>query len=371
MKSIENKQIELPNLEKLLAPIQGDQPCGRSLKRDAIFIQLKELRSKLVNLDEDEQGIWVKKNKDANNWSELIIQANDILINNSKDLNVVIILAEAQFKIEGFVGFAKVLSLFVRLLQLYWEDIHPAITAGSFELRITTFKALKNISALLVKSYSFANDQNDSENNITWSWYETQLNIGKSEGILAKNGLTSAIENKSNYEIAFLNHSLEKILALFNTIEDIYLPMLELNEDEFVSFEDLIAVVQEIFSLVNNVFVKRSLAKQGELEFNTVSEQEDHSKNKGSNANTMGTTMEVLNSNSVHSIQAAYDLIAKANEFLLQNDPHSPSPYLIRRALDWRKKSLYSVLMELFSSTSKPQEIFALLGLSHFDKNKK
>ena len=70
------------------------------------------------------------------------------------------------------------------------------------------------------------------------------------------------------------------------------------------------------------------------------------------------------------SVEEAYNVIETANKYLIANDPHSPSPYLVRRAMDWRKKSLYGVLMELFTTTSKPQEIFTLLGLSHLDKNK-
>jgi hypothetical protein len=40
----------------------------------------------------------------------------------------------------------------------------------------------------------------------------------------------------------------------------------------------------------------------------------------------------------------------------------------MRRALEWRKKSLYEVFVDLFSTTSNPQEIFTLLGLTHLDE---
>lgn len=363
----DNSSLELPNLEKLLSPINAEKPCGEYLKRSSIIIQLKELRTKLVSIDDENRGIWVKKQKEEHDWGEVANLAFDILSTHTKDLNVVCTLMEAKFKMEGFVGLAKALSLFCQFCEVYWENINPPVIEENYELRAAAFKALRNNLLLLIKSYSFSVVQEQEQDVLTWAWYESQLNIGKTEGIQAKNKIVSAVESKSNSAIISLNKALEFSLAKLNFLEDKYIPLLILDEDDHVTFEDLINLLQQLLVVVNKIYSDR-------IHSNVITNESKYD-NKQLELNTSehieGISMDFLNSNSVNTIQEAYDAIAKANEFLLKNDPHSPSPYLIRRALDWRKKSLYSVFIELFSSTSKPQEIFSLLGLSHLDKNKK
>ncbi len=363
----DNSSLELQNIETLLQPISSEKPCGDYLKRSSIIIQLKELRTKLVSIDDENRGIWVKKQKEEHDWGEVANLASDILINHSKDLNVVCAFIEAKFKMEGFVGLAKALSLFTQLCEMYWENVNPPIVEENYELRAAAFKSLRNNLILLIKSFSFSITQEQEQDILSWAWYETQANIGKTEGIQAKNKIVSVIESKSNSEIILLNKGIEKAIAKLNFLEDEYIPLLLLDEDDHVTFEDLINLLQQLFDIVNKIYSDRihitSLASEAKYEIKQI--------DINTNERIEGLSMDFLNSNSVNSIQEAYDAIAKANEFLLKNDPHSPSPYLIRRALDWRNKSLYSVLIELFSSTSKPQEIFSLLGLSHLDKSKK
>ncbi|WGL59203.1 type VI secretion system ImpA family N-terminal domain-containing protein [Pigmentibacter sp. JX0631] len=363
-----DKQLELANLDKLMAPISSALPCGEYLKRNSALIQIKELRTKLIQENDENQGIWVKKQTGSSNWGEIVTLSLDLLLNQTKDLNLVTYLLEAQFKIEGFVGLAKILSLFVQYCNVYWDDINPPIQDQNFELRAASFKALRNITLLGIKSYSFQIQNEQNLENITWSWFESQLSVGKNEGIQAKNKIIQIFQQKSDTEVKLINMALESILKNIEILENEFIPLLVLDEDDHVTFEDLSNLIQEIYSILNPIYLERlnSFENKNEKKSSSIIQEVNE-------INTINGEfgMTFLNSNSVNTIQEAYNAIEKANEFLLKNDPHSPSPYLIRRALEWRKKSLYSVLLELFSSTTKPQEIFSLLGLSHLDKSKK
>ena len=363
-----DKQLELANLEKLLAPISSDFPCGEYLKRNSALIQIKELRTKLIQENDDNQGIWVKKQSGESSWSEIITLSFDLLLNQTKDLNVVTYLLEAQFKIEGFVGLAKVLSLFVQYCSTYWDDINPPINDQNFVLRAASFKALRNITLLGIKSYSFEVQNEQNLENITWSWFESQSGIGKNEGIQAKNRIIQIIQQKADSEVKLINNSLENIMKDLEILENEFVPQLILDEDDHITFDDLSNLIQEIYTIINPIYLERlnSFENKNDIKTYNLSEEVNEI-----NANNGEFGMTFLNSNSVNTVQEAYNMIEKSNDFLMKNDPHSPSPYLIRRALEWRKKSLYSVLLELFSSTTKPQEIFSLLGLSHLDKSKK
>jgi type VI secretion system protein ImpA len=59
----------------------------------------------------------------------------------------------------------------------------------------------------------------------------------------------------------------------------------------------------------------------------------------------------------------AYQRLREASEFLLRTEPHSPVPYLIRRAIAWGNMTLAEVLEELLSKNADLPTIYALLGI--------
>jgi type VI secretion system ImpA family protein len=59
----------------------------------------------------------------------------------------------------------------------------------------------------------------------------------------------------------------------------------------------------------------------------------------------------------------AYQMLAEAAEFLNRTEPHSPAPYLIRRAISWGSMSLEELLPELIRNQSELTEINRLLNV--------
>jgi predicted component of type VI protein secretion system len=67
----------------------------------------------------------------------------------------------------------------------------------------------------------------------------------------------------------------------------------------------------------------------------------------------------------------AYQLLAEAADFLSRTEPHSPTPYLIRRAIAWGSMSLEQLLPDLVSNRSDLSEIYRLLNLRSAEMEKK
>jgi predicted component of type VI protein secretion system len=63
----------------------------------------------------------------------------------------------------------------------------------------------------------------------------------------------------------------------------------------------------------------------------------------------------------VRSRAEAYRLLQAAADFLQRTEPHSPTPYLIRRAISWGKMSFGELLPELIRNNSELSEILRLL----------
>jgi type VI secretion system protein ImpA len=65
----------------------------------------------------------------------------------------------------------------------------------------------------------------------------------------------------------------------------------------------------------------------------------------------------------VRSRAEAYRRLAEAADYLLRTEPHSPTPYLVRRAVAWGGMSLGELLEELVQTDSDLKAIYTLLGM--------
>ena len=59
----------------------------------------------------------------------------------------------------------------------------------------------------------------------------------------------------------------------------------------------------------------------------------------------------------------AYQRLIEAADYLLRTEPHSPTPYLVKRAVAWGSMSLTDLLSEIVNSPGDLQAIFSLLGI--------
>src|SRR2546430_7651904 len=59
----------------------------------------------------------------------------------------------------------------------------------------------------------------------------------------------------------------------------------------------------------------------------------------------------------------AYARLREAADYLLRTEPHSPVPYLVRRAVTWGNMPLAEVLEQLMQKNSDLATIYTLLGI--------
>jgi type VI secretion system ImpA family protein len=64
----------------------------------------------------------------------------------------------------------------------------------------------------------------------------------------------------------------------------------------------------------------------------------------------------------IRSREDAYRMLDEAADYLLRTEPHSPAPYLVKRAVGWGKMPLAELLQELLDSESDLKQIYRLLG---------
>ena len=110
----------MADLLALLEEISSDKPCGDCLEYDPAYLELgKDILGKPEDPITGESG-------QPPNWRDIQKQALSIL-QQSKDLQVVIYLIRALIDQEGLVGFHSGVTLLLGLLEKYWDEIHPVL----------------------------------------------------------------------------------------------------------------------------------------------------------------------------------------------------------------------------------------------------
>lgn len=77
----------------------------------------------------------------------------------------------------------------------------------------------------------------------------------------------------------------------------------------------------------------------------------------------MALTEVVASIGPIASRADAYQRLREASDYLMRTEPHSPVPYLVRRAISWGNLSLAELLEELLQKNADLNTINALLGI--------
>lgn len=59
----------------------------------------------------------------------------------------------------------------------------------------------------------------------------------------------------------------------------------------------------------------------------------------------------------------AYRMLEEAAEYLARTEPHSPTPYLVRRAITWGQLKFEDLMNELIQNRTEVESIYHLLQI--------
>jgi type VI secretion system protein ImpA len=121
------------NIEKLLAPVSPERPCGDDLAFSSEIDAI--VRARQADDPSLEQGAWVTELKEAD-WKFVAKQCAGLIEKRSKDLQLAVWLAEAGVKTGGVRGLADSLDLIAALCDRYWDGLYPLPDEDGHERRI-------------------------------------------------------------------------------------------------------------------------------------------------------------------------------------------------------------------------------------------
>lgn len=120
------------NLEDFASEITAEQHSGMNLQASEegrlIRSNLRDLREEARRLErradegDESEGGWAAA---RSIWTQLRDQSLEVLLKQSKDLDVAALLAEAACRTDGFAGLKASFEAIGVLIEAYWDDLYP------------------------------------------------------------------------------------------------------------------------------------------------------------------------------------------------------------------------------------------------------
>ena len=349
-------------LEPLLAPIPGERPAGEPLRFDPLYDEIKRLR------EEDDpslpQGVWQRELKRAD-WPGVAERCTEALAARSKDLQIAAWLAEAWVKLHGFPGLERGLCLLAGLCRDFWDDLYPPLEEGGAEARLAPILWAVDKLEMRVKAVPVSAPANEEAAPYAWKDWEASLylsNLAKVNAAAAAGAQERGMVSQAKFLVSVSLTPAPWFAALAGELDGALAALEELEqalhercgEAAAPSLTPLRSPLVAIRAFVSRLLEERT--EKGELpgvfpEVDAAADPQPAAAEGASPAAHIAGRAE------------AYRKLREASDYLLRTEPHSPVPYLVRRAVAWGNMSLAELLEELLQRNADLATIYTLLGI--------
>jgi type VI secretion system protein ImpA len=354
------------DLETLLTPISADKPSGESLRYSGLYEAVEDARR------EDDpalpQGVWKTELKKAD-WKEAARLCLDALETRSKDLQVAAWLLEAWVHLEGLPGATIGLSLLGALCESFWDTVHPLPQEGDVEFRLSPLEWVAGRIPDAVRGIPITAPTSDEGKPCTYADLDGARHLERlartdpqaaqaaevrgrisTDRFLVSVSLTptafySALEADARQSLA----ALDRLAALLNHLLGNDAPSFQRLGDALFALQHFaLRVLEERGEEIAASPQGAATPGMDEMDLYPQAEQEEGAFYGGA---------------PIRSRAEAYRRLSEAADYLLRTEPHSPTPYLVRRAVAWGGMSLGELLQELVQGEGDLRAIYTLLGM--------
>jgi type VI secretion system protein ImpA len=330
------------NVDELLAPIPGDDPAGQSLPF-AVRQELEEARKEINPDDFAEDDPTRPSEAKYADWPVIERLTKQTLTETSKDLLVAARLTEALLRQHGFVGLADGLTLLHRLLVECWDRIYPTIEDGDLEVRAAPLNWLGEAERGARFPLALRATPLLSNGGGSFTWFDWRKGQG---GAAVENAIVSASGEECQALVEDLDRAAEQLQALGKFLEE------KVGRDA-MSLTDLNTAVSDCRSLARQI-----LKRKGPVGDDAEAAEEAAGAEEGA-AETGGGR----GGKSMKTRADVYARLAEAADLLERLEPHSPIPWLIRKAVELGALPFPKLMQALIRDENVLTEMRRELGL--------
>jgi len=114
--------VAIVNVESLLKPIEGENPCGENLRWDRAYLELETT----VKGKEVSQFDGADAKAEEPDWREIRDKSVELL-SRGRQLRIVVLLTLAAIRTEGYGGLRDGLAVIRGLLEQHWDHVWPLL----------------------------------------------------------------------------------------------------------------------------------------------------------------------------------------------------------------------------------------------------
>jgi type VI secretion system protein ImpA len=361
------------DIDKLLSPITTDEPAGSSLRYDPLYDQLRELRR------EDDatlpQGVWKSEPKKAD-WKLVEALCLEAIETRSKDLQIGAWLLEAWLHLHSFAGAAEGFRAMVAMCEGFWDGLHPRVEGGDAEFRIAPIVWLNRKLPADLRQLPVTAPEADGVPACTLADWETACQMESLQnrpgqpGANADRDMTLGRFQQSAMMTPTLHFTgkLEEIRALLRDVSELQALLDEKLGRESPGLLAVRSAAEGAATLLEALLRERGALQPAAAPPKDAEIFQYHYPAPG--INEEGPADPAI-SRRIQTRSEAYQMLVEAADFLYRTEPHSPAPYLVRRAITWGSMSLEELLPELVRNQAELSDIYRLLDVRSFEVEKK
>lgn len=342
-------------VEALAEPVSPGSPSGPSLLYDPVYDTLRAARS--ADQPALPQGIWQADLKRAD-WDEVIRLACDVLVGRSKDLQIAAWLAEAALARYGLEGLQEGLQVAVLLLERFWPTLHPELEEDDPSGRLAPFEWLdEKLPTLLRLSPLTEPSVFESRAFNLVDWEEALKRGPDSEGDGEAVSKTRLIAAFNASDPTWRRRCATAAVACVERVNAI-VAILDRNcGREAPSLSHLRGVLGRFAAFYGAYGDHETMTRASPK---TAPATEDEAPPAVAPGAAGLPPLPVLD---VSGREEAYDALERIAEYLTLLEPHSPAPFLVRRAVAWGRMPLPRLLAELMAEHGDLKRVFTMLGI--------
>ena len=372
-----------PDIAALLAPVVGALECGPSMRYDSAFLVIRQAR------EEDDttvpRGEWERALKKAD-WKLVANTCLQLLNGKTKDIQVAAWLCEAWIYLHHIEGLNAAIQVLHGYVDQYWKTVHPLIDDGDEDARVAPFVWMnENLPLVLNLRVPLLYMPDRKRAAVTLAdWDRTLVSETPSAEQVAKampgeeKPLTRddviAAANGAN-----LSRLIQTKLQLAKAISS-WTKLANLLDSKVQSSPPSIARVTEMLRRIERVVVslvgdRDEVEEEPEEEIEQEQDVQEEwqeppevektmkpfSKPSSSQSGKSGASLSL--DGSINSREDAYRMLESIAEYLMKTEPHSPTPYLIKRAVTWGRMSLVDLMLEVVREEGDMTRYLSLLGI--------
>lgn len=341
------------NIDSILQAIRPDAPAGDDLSFSVEFDSIAEARR-----EEDatlDQGDWVRDVKEAD-WAKVVSLSEALLKDKSKDLRVAGWLLEGLGKVRGFGGLADGFDVCTRLIDTFWDDLHPRAEGGDNDERIGALSWMVQRAATIMMEAPLTQASQGA-----FSWYDFQSAKSWQARVERDPDLAEEADERQITMERFRAASAATPAAAYEEMRDGFgrlrniASAFEKVVDERLgvdgpSFAPLREALDAVGEAVDRLARDSGVALQGGAEDVATSE---------AGAGDVGIVM----SGPIKSRKQALVQLRQVADFFRRTEPHSPVAYLADKAAKWGEMPLHDWLRQVVKDGGALAHIEELLGL--------